>query len=108
MVFAYLQRKKADRMANLFRDETVKSVQKAKRRDDFVAVLQPILSEGVIPSIEYLSDLDCFHPSAFGQRALAISVWNCMLLPASQKPTAWEPSMLFPICPDDSSLIRTD
>ena len=95
-------------MASLFRAEISKSVAKATRRDDFAVVLQPILSEGVIPSIEYLSDLDCFHPSAYGQRALAISVWNCMLLPSAQKPVSWQPSMLFPICPDESTLIRTD
>lgn len=95
-------------MASLFRAEIAKSVAKAKRREDFVVVLQPVLSQGVIPSMEYLSDLDCFHPSAYGQRALAISVWNCLLLPRALKPIEWEPSMLFPICPDDTTLLRTD
>jgi len=95
-------------MANLFRAEIQKSVSKVSRTQDFVAILQPILSQGVIPDITYLSDLDCFHPSVFGQRALAIAVWNCMLLPAAQKPTAWQPSMLFPLCPDETSTLRTD
>lgn len=95
-------------MASLFRIQVQKSVSKAARRDDFAVVLQPVLSQGKIPSIEYLSDLDCFHPSAYGQRALAISVWNCMLLPEALKPTSWQPSMLFPICPDENTLLRTD
>ena len=100
----------ADDMASKFRTQIGISVNKAKTksRQDWTVVLQPILSQGKIPDITYLSDLDCFHPSAYGQRALAIAVWNCMLLPTAQKPTSWTDAMLFPLCPDNSTTIRTD
>lgn len=91
-------------MASRFRAQIEGVVANAPRRSDFAVVLQPVLSQGKVPDVTYLSDLDCFHPSKYGQRSLAIGVWNCMLLPKAQKPISWSPVMLFPLCPDDSTV----
>lgn len=97
-----------DLMANMFRDTISKVAQLFPNRQDWALVIQPILSQGKIPNINYLSTLDCFHPSLIGHRALAISIWNSMLLPKSQKPSYWNPDSLWPLCPNNSTVFFVD
>jgi phospholipase B1 len=55
------------------------------KRDDIVVKIQPILENFQIYNKSYLSDLDCFHPSAFSNKIMATILWNNMFLPAEKK-----------------------
>ena len=53
---------------------------RANGRADLAFVAQPFL-EGAGPrlTLDFLSDLDCFHPSESAHQELAIGLWNTML-----------------------------
>lgn len=97
-----------DNVAAQYRQIITNVVNKIQRRSDFAVVIQPVLSQGKIPGIEYLSNLDCFHPSHFGHRSLAIATWNSMLLPKAQKPITFNPASMFAICPNNNTLLYID
>jgi len=63
-----------------------------KNSTQFAVVVQPFLVNTVIPDRSYLSQADCFHPSAKAHEAFSISLWNNMITRASQKRTKWDPS----------------
>ena len=60
-------------------------------------------------SIEWLSRLDCFHPSAVGHAIFATGLWNTMLcherkgLCGGGGP-AWPPANFTPVCASASSV----
>ncbi|XP_071784568.1 phospholipase B1, membrane-associated-like isoform X1 [Asterias amurensis] len=66
-------------------------------RDDFTAVFQPFYIETTLPrhadgSPDYsFFAPDCFHLSAKGQGAQAISTWNNMIQPVGYKDRSWTP-----------------
>eukprot|EP01116_Phalansterium_solitarium_P011643 TRINITY_DN27394_c0_g1_i1.p2 TRINITY_DN27394_c0_g1~~TRINITY_DN27394_c0_g1_i1.p2 ORF type:complete len:377 (-),score=138.09 TRINITY_DN27394_c0_g1_i1:52-1182(-) len=77
---------------------------RAKNLTDFAVTYQPFLHNLIIPGIEYLSTLDCFHPSQLAHQQLAIASWNSMLLPWAQKPTTFIPNQPL-TCPTADSRI---
>jgi len=79
-------------------------------RTDIAVVAQPFL-EGVGPQLDwqFLSKLDCFHPSAVAHEDLAIGLWNSMLCTddrASQCGQTFTPGMPV-VCPTESSVFYT-
>jgi len=54
--------------------------------DSFALIYQPMLTDMKI-QLEFLSTLDCFHPTLYAHQQMGIGLWNSMLLPASQKQT---------------------
>ncbi len=75
---------------------------KTRTNLDFYAVIQPFAMNVHIPSIAYLSTVDCFHPNFLAHEALAIGLWNNMIVPSAQKKTIWDPKDL-PNCPTADS-----
>ena len=58
----------------------------AKALPDFAVALQPVLFNLTLPGMEYLSHVDCFHPSKLANEKLSIALWNHMLAPPDAKP----------------------
>ncbi|XP_064393239.1 phospholipase B1, membrane-associated-like isoform X3 [Halichondria panicea] len=78
-------------------------------KDDFAVVIQPFFS-GTDPSnftIDFLSDLDCFHPSLLAHQHMAKGLWNNMLTPAAQKKTSLVWTDPF-VCPTNNTLLYTN
>eukprot|EP01114_Cavostelium_apophysatum_P004777 TRINITY_DN1513_c0_g1_i1.p1 TRINITY_DN1513_c0_g1~~TRINITY_DN1513_c0_g1_i1.p1 ORF type:complete len:355 (+),score=51.54 TRINITY_DN1513_c0_g1_i1:90-1154(+) len=99
-------RAKMDAMSQAYNNRTAKVVSQLKKQDDFAVVIQPQLRNGHIPNIEWLSTLDCFHPSLTGHEGLAVALWNNMLTPVAKKKTFLNPEDV-PICPDNSTKLYT-
>lgn len=74
--------------------------------DGFYVAVQPFLQNQIVDSVNYVSKLDCFHPSPIANAAFAIGLWNSMMLPADQKPHAVDPDNLYFICPDDNTFLQ--
>eukprot|EP01091_Cochliopodium_minus_P017130 TRINITY_DN6622_c0_g1_i1.p1 TRINITY_DN6622_c0_g1~~TRINITY_DN6622_c0_g1_i1.p1 ORF type:complete len:351 (-),score=87.56 TRINITY_DN6622_c0_g1_i1:35-1087(-) len=87
-------------------DDILTNVTQNINDNSFAVVFQPFTRNLVIPNESYVSTLDCFHPSLLAHQALAVSVWNSMLLPVGQKPTTWNPDQLLQ-CATSSSKIFT-
>jgi len=73
---------------------------------DFAVVNQPFLVEQRIPSEEWLSPYDCFHPSRKAHQALAVNLWNSLFLPVSQKSTKFDMNITDIHCPDIHSRLQ--
>jgi len=73
------------------------------QRPDFAVVAVTAGRAQDIPDIKYLSDLDCFHPSALAHEAMTRSLWNSMFNP-DRTPTPIDASV--PVfCPSANSTI---
>jgi len=57
-------------------------------------------------SIDFLSNLDCFHPSLLAHQKIAIATWNSLIVPLDQKPTTFDPSTPLK-CADSNSRLFT-
>eukprot|EP01089_Gocevia_fonbrunei_P016048 TRINITY_DN4888_c0_g1_i1.p1 TRINITY_DN4888_c0_g1~~TRINITY_DN4888_c0_g1_i1.p1 ORF type:complete len:357 (-),score=49.77 TRINITY_DN4888_c0_g1_i1:4-1074(-) len=79
---------------------------KAKNLSDFIVQIQPFSQNLVIPNINYLSTLDCFHPSLLAHQQLAIATWNSLLTPVGKKPQHLKPNQPL-ICPTADTLLYT-
>lgn len=55
------------------------------KREDIEVRIQPILEDFQIYNKSYLSELDCFHPSAFSDKIMATILWNNMFLETDRK-----------------------
>jgi len=73
----------------------------------FAVVVQPFLDNAVIPSREWLSAADCFHPSAIAHQAMGIGLWNNLISPKAQKSNKLVPGEQ-PLCPTDNTLFYTN
>lgn len=80
----------------------------AKNYTDFTVVVQPFGSETVIDSLpfDFISTLDCFHPSLFAHQSMAIALWNNMITPAANKKTVIDVNDT-PLCPTADTLLYT-
>jgi len=96
--------KKMDEMSAAYNARTALVVSQLQRTDDFAVVIQPCFRNGHIPNIEWLSTLDCFHPSLVAHNGMATALWNNMLTPAKYKKSKLDPNDV-PMCPDDSTLL---
>ncbi|KAJ3287273.1 hypothetical protein HK104_008676 [Borealophlyctis nickersoniae] len=59
--------------------------------------------------VSLISDVDCFHPAQRAHEQMAISVWNNLHRPFSQKVTSVAPATPLKVnCIDESSRVRVD
>jgi len=80
----------------------------AKNLPEFNVVYQPFtrgLQIADLP-LDYLSDLDCFHPSLLAHQMIAIAGWNSLIVPFKQKSTTFDPSVPLK-CADSTSRLFT-
>jgi len=101
------KRKKMDNVAAAYREVMVRVAKETPVTDSFALIYQPMLAKMVTPGIQFLSSLDCFHPSREAHQDLAIGLWNTMLLPMKDKPV----DFIYPVpditCPKNDTLIYT-
>jgi phospholipase B1 len=99
-------RQKMDLIAVEYRKAMANAAAEIPQTDTFAIVYQPMFTDLAIPGLEFLSTLDCFHPSLLAHQQLAIGLWDTMLLPKHQKPT----NGTFPVpitCPNQATLLYT-
>jgi len=81
---------------------------KTQQYKDFAVIVQPFLAKTNASEfpLEFLSTIDCFHPSLYAHETMAVALWNSMLTPAAQKKTVvnFEDK---PICPTSDTLLYT-
>jgi len=72
-----------------------------KNFPDFAVVEQPYMEGFTVPNIEWLSPVDCFHPSVMAHKFMASGLWNSMFLPVGRKDhnMNWQEQMY---CPNTS------
>eukprot|EP01113_Clastostelium_recurvatum_P050823 TRINITY_DN971_c0_g1_i1.p1 TRINITY_DN971_c0_g1~~TRINITY_DN971_c0_g1_i1.p1 ORF type:complete len:368 (-),score=69.39 TRINITY_DN971_c0_g1_i1:122-1225(-) len=77
----------------------------SKNYTEFAVVDQPMGRDTKISTfpIDFLSTLDCFHPSKVAHGMMATALWNSMLTPASKKATAISPVGVAPLCPTEDT-----
>jgi phospholipase B1 len=99
-------RDKMDLIASEYRRVVREVAKNAPKTDSFAVVVQPFLEDMVIPGLDYLSTLDCFHPSLQTHQLMALALWNTMLTPAAKKKTSyyWPVNI---ICPTNDTLLYT-
>jgi len=77
---------------------------------NFTVVVQPGLSGIYLPNfpepLEYLSNLDCFHPSLCANEAFTYQIWNNMMTPVGKKSTVPNLNHLQIKCPTPNSYIQ--
>jgi hypothetical protein len=81
----------------------------AKNLKEFNVVAQPFIENLSIPpeiGLDFLSKLDCFHPSSMANTAWSIGLWNNMLTPAGQKQTNLDLNNLQYKCPDANTFLQ--
>jgi len=78
----------------------------AKNLTEFNVVVQPFTENLVIPGIEFLSGLDCFHPSTDADIGMAISLWNNMMSPPDKKLHDVPIDLDYFICPGPNDYIQ--
>jgi phospholipase B1 len=86
----------------------IQQIYKVLNDTDFAVVVQPFgrdTNVALFP-LDYLSTLDCFHPSLPAHQALGIALWNNMLTPAATKKT-FADFKDKPICPSANTLLYT-
>lgn len=66
-------------------------------RDDFAVVAQSNYAGQEVPDFKFLSELDCFHPSAYAHGIMATFLWNS-LFDADKTPRPIN-STVTPFCP---------
>ena len=52
---------------------------------DFMLILDPAASGFTLPSLDYLSTTDCFHPSKKAHELFASYAWHNLFLPFKEK-----------------------
>mmetsp|Transcript_81212 Transcript_81212/g.156862 ORF Transcript_81212/g.156862 Transcript_81212/m.156862 type:complete len:380 (+) Transcript_81212:42-1181(+) len=71
-------------------------------RPDFAVVAHEMWANQPIPNFDFLSKLDCFHPSSVGHRTMAVNLWNSMLQ-RSRQSAPLNPTEE-PVCPNATSV----
>eukprot|EP00128_Syssomonas_multiformis_P010691 Colp12_sorted_trinity150504_noHs@4799 len=76
---------------------------------DFGVVAQPAFRDAELPAlpVEFLSNIDCFHPSPLGHAQMAMHLWNNMVSPHGAKSTKFNVMDSF-VCPTEETRIYTD
>eukprot|EP00026_Physarum_polycephalum_P010495 Phypoly_transcript_10659.p1 GENE.Phypoly_transcript_10659~~Phypoly_transcript_10659.p1 ORF type:complete len:385 (+),score=42.90 Phypoly_transcript_10659:53-1156(+) len=79
----------------------------AKNLSTFAVRVQPFLQNLPIAKagVDFLSKLDCFHPSGEANAAMAIGLWNNLWQPQGKKDTTIPFNVTF-ICPTEDSYIQ--
>eukprot|EP00698_Gefionella_okellyi_P002206 TRINITY_DN1202_c0_g1_i2.p1 TRINITY_DN1202_c0_g1~~TRINITY_DN1202_c0_g1_i2.p1 ORF type:complete len:362 (+),score=67.54 TRINITY_DN1202_c0_g1_i2:40-1125(+) len=90
--------------------EKVAAEWEAKNLDNFTVVIQPGLRDldfaAYNHALDYLSNLDCFHPSIWSDQMFAVALWNNMLTPPAQKQSIITPDSMRILCPDTNTYIQ--
>ncbi|KAJ3287258.1 hypothetical protein HK104_008701 [Borealophlyctis nickersoniae] len=76
----------------------------------FAMMVDPLLSDVRIKEwgLEYLSNVDCFHPGVGAHEVMGVGVWNNLFRPYGSKRTSLDPSEeITAECPADESRIVT-
>jgi len=94
-----------DNTAAAYRDVMKTVAQDTPVTDSFALIYQPMFADMKI-QLEFLSTLDCFHPSLYAHQQMGIGLWNSMLLPASQKQTGGVVPITI-LCPKNDTLLYT-
>ncbi len=88
--------------------QVVHEVNTASLNTNFTIVIQPMFAMADISNftVDFLSTLDCFHPSLTAHQAMSISLWNNLFLHPMNK----EAFVQYPVlkCPTNDSLIYTN
>merc|ERR1711957_135011 len=98
-----------NRRSKRFAEDFTNELRLQNRTD--MAVVYHDFAEGIGPQldIDFLSKLDCFHPSASAQQDLAIALWNSMLCTddrAGHCGQAFQQGMK-PVCATETSFLLT-
>ncbi|KAL0083939.1 hypothetical protein F4703DRAFT_1605132 [Phycomyces blakesleeanus] len=80
---------------------------KAKKGSNFAVVYQPAGIDFRGFPINYLSPLDCFHPSIHAQEYFAKILWNSLFRPSIKKQKVFEYDENLIYCPKNSDRIST-
>lgn len=75
----------------------------------FTAVVQPGIQDMYFANWgeEFLSDLDCFHPSTCTDGGMAYALWNNMFTPPGKKATSFDPhNTLSFVCPGEGDVVQ--
>lgn len=90
------------------RAQNVAAYYQRKAYNNFAVVVQPFAMDTHVSELpgKFLSKSDCFHPSTYGQAAMATALWNNMLTPAASKKTSINMDDT-PICPTADTLLYT-
>ena len=103
-------RSELDNLATQYNERIVEiaSFYSQKHYSDFAVVVQPFLSNAQAANftIDFLSNLDCFHPSLCGHQHTAKSLWNNMLTPLAKKKDYFDFTEPI-ICPTNTTLLYT-
>lgn len=103
-----MHRKYMDEMATAYNNRTKYVVEEYNdpSNPNFAVVLQRASEDLNLKDlpINFLSTLDCFHPSLFAHQILAVNLWNSMLTPVGMKPTNIDVNAK-PMCPTNDTLI---
>eukprot|EP00161_Ancyromonas_sigmoides_P000040 TRINITY_DN10026_c0_g5_i1.p2 TRINITY_DN10026_c0_g5~~TRINITY_DN10026_c0_g5_i1.p2 ORF type:complete len:195 (+),score=83.45 TRINITY_DN10026_c0_g5_i1:110-694(+) len=94
-----------DARAAEFRARTlsVAAAWEAKALPDFAVRIQPFTSNLTIPSGEFVSKLDCFHPSLISNQAMSLGLWNNLM---GSKATGITPTNATFICPTEDTYLQ--
>jgi hypothetical protein len=71
----------------------------------FAVLYHPFNQFSVIPNEQFVSKLDCFHPSILGHQNFAIAVWNSLFISSKKKTKSWD-FQTGPHCPDKLEFIQ--
>ncbi|KJE88650.1 hypothetical protein CAOG_000259 [Capsaspora owczarzaki ATCC 30864] len=77
----------------------------AKQLLEFNVKVQPFAQNMRIPSLSYLSELDCFHPHAYADAAFAIGLWNNIQTPDAEKESDLNPATIGFQCPTKDTIL---
>ncbi|KAK9766006.1 hypothetical protein K7432_005237 [Basidiobolus ranarum] len=102
-------RKDMDNRAAAFNERLYKIYQdyKSQQSDTFALTLHPLDIDLASLPIDYLSNIDCFHPSRKAHAYIAKGLWNNFWIPFEQRRKTWSfnPDMEV-YCPNESDRIR--
>jgi len=102
------QRKMMDEAGVKFNQRIYKIAEqwKAKNLTEFNVVVQPFIQNLIIPGIDFVSELDCFHPSYPANVGMAIGYWNNMMTPPGKKATNIPLDVPDFICPGPNDYLQ--
>ena len=105
------RRKEMDEAAVAYNQRLEKVVNEfsQNRSDEFAAVIQPAFRDGLAKNLptDFVSSLDCFHPSLLAHQAMAKLLWNNMLSTRAEKHSTFDFRDSL-ICPTESSIFPTN
>ncbi len=73
---------------------------------NFTVVAQPFTANLTIPSLSFISEMDCFHPSALANQGMSVGLWNNMMVPQPLKQHNINPNNVSFICPVEGQFLQ--